>query len=358
MGASAATAVSAMLRSVRVLCLLALAAGTTACADLHYYGQSIGGHLDVMMRQAAIPELLEQSGTPEKLRHQLREALDIRDFASQQLALPKNSSYRSYADIERPYVVWSVVATPELSLRPRSWCFPFAGCVNYRGYFSRSGAERFGASLRDEGLDVHIAGVCAYSTLGWLADPVLNTMLGSRPELLAGTIFHELAHQLIYVQDDSDFNEAFATTVAREGLRRWLRSQGDGAALEDFETRLRGQAAFVNLVMTTRAELRALYQRTVSDEIKRVEKARILSTFRSRFERKKGGLKALAAYTPWFAGEINNARLAAVATYHQQVPAFERLLHHGGSDLSTFYRAVERLARLMREERRQALDLP
>ncbi len=330
----------------------------SACAELSYYGQSVSGHLGVMVRQVAIPELLEQPGTPEKLRAELREALEIREFASRKLGLPDNASYRSYADLKRPYVVWSVVATPEFSLRPQTWCFPFAGCVSYRGYFSRDRAEHFAGGLQNAGLDVHVAGVRAYSTLGWFSDPVLNTMLGSRPELLAGTVFHELAHQLIYVRDDSDFNEAFATVVAREGLRRWLRSQGDEVALSSFETRLGAQSVFIALVMSTREVLHALYQSNTSKELKRAEKKRMFAALQRRFEQKKKEMKGLAAYAPWFSGEINNARLATVATYHHQVPAFERLLRRKNRDLGAFYEAVSVLSHLPRAERRQALDIP
>ncbi len=346
------------LRAIGAALPVAMLLLTSACAELGYYGQSVSGHLGIMARQVAIPDLLEKPGTSKKLRAELREALEIRDFASRKLGLPNNASYRSYADLKRPYVVWSVVATPEFSLRPRTWCFPFAGCVSYRGYFSRDGAEHFAAGLQNAGLDVHIAGVRAYSTLGWFSDPVLSSMLGSRPELLAGTIFHELAHQLIYVQDDSDFNEAFATAVAREGLRRWLQSRGDDIAVLEFESRLRAQAAFVELVMGVRPALRELYQSTASEDIKRLKKTRILANLGNRFQQKKAQMDALAAYSPWFAGDINNARLATVATYHQQVPAFERLLQRNAGNLAAFYGAVSALSRLPREQRWQSLEPP
>ena len=179
-----------------------------------------------LSKREPIGRVIDDPSTPPALRAKLQEVTEIRDFASRDLSLPDNGSYRSYADVGRPYVVWNVVAAPEFSLNPRRWCYPIVGCVAYRGYFHETKARSYAAKLRGEGLDVSVGGVAAYSTLGHFSDPILNTMMGWDDVELASIVFHELTHQLLYARNDSSFNEALATTVEEEGVRRWLLHQG------------------------------------------------------------------------------------------------------------------------------------
>ena len=243
-----------------MLALGLLAAALGGCGRLGYYAQSVGGHLDLMGRSRPIPDLLAPGAeTPPELRRRLALVRDIRAFASAELGLPDNPSYRSFAALERPFAVWSVVAAPPLGLEPRTWCFPFAGCVAYRGYFDRDAARRFADRLERRGDDVYLAGVPAYSTLGWLDDPLPSTVVHWPPRHLAGLLFHELAHQVVYVDDDSGFNEAFATTVERVGVRRWLRAAGREAALATVAAEEREEALLLDLLARTRERLAAVY---------------------------------------------------------------------------------------------------
>jgi len=341
-------------RALLAVCLLGL--GLAGCATLGYYGQSIGGQLEVLNKRRPIAELLDDPTTSDDLRAKLVLILRLRAFASGELRLPDNDSYRSYADLDRPYAVWNVYAAPELALTPKEWCFPIAGCVAYRGYFAKHEAEAFAEELRGQGYDVHVGGVAAYSTLGWFHDPMLNTLI-HRPEAdLAGLMFHELAHQVVYVRGDSAFNESFATALELEGARRWLSAHGTPQQLADYLAAKQRHARFVELIMHTRARLAALYASEETDTHKRAAKAGIFSELRANYEQQKPDATGRREYARWFGRDLNNARLVPIGVYHQYVPAFQALLAQANGDLAAFYRAVQRLADLPKEQRRAQLN--
>ncbi|MDZ7753497.1 MAG: aminopeptidase [Gammaproteobacteria bacterium] len=342
-----------MARSLGAVAVMVLTAAASGCANLSYYAQSVGGHLDLLGRQQPIHRLLaEDAESDEVLQARLATVTRIRDFASARLALPDNQSYRRYAALDRPYVVWSVVAAPKFSLEPMTWCFLFAGCVNYRGYFDETAARDFAAELKEQGLEVHVGGVPAYSTLGWLADPLPSTVIHWPTHRLAGLIFHELAHQVVYVADDSAFNEAFATAVERAGVRRWLRAHGTDEAVTSYRKELQAQTAFLRHIADLRADLAEIYGGGLPAPARRRAKAEALAAFARRWEgfRAAAGPRA-AAYEGWFTSPPNNARLATVALYHDLVPGFEALLQEAEGDLPAFYRRVEALAALDRPAR-------
>src|SRR5882762_7058412 len=262
---------------VRASLLAAACTLLSGCGTL-YLTQAASGQWQVLRQRVSIDTLLGDPRTPPALRAHLQEVRAAREFASRELGLPDNGSYRSYADIGRPYVVWNVVAAPEFSVSPKRWCFPIAGCVAYRGYFREQRAREFAAALAVRGFDVSVDGVPAYSTLGRFADPVLSSMLRYGDDELAATIFHELAHQLLYVRDDSEFNEAFATTVEDAGLARWLNSQGASQRLQQLRERQAHAAAFVSLLAHSRSRLALLYASGVTRDEMRAGKAQILGT--------------------------------------------------------------------------------
>ena len=183
-----------------------------SCSTAQYYWQGIAGELDLLDRARPIPSVVE-STSDAALKQKLEHTIEIREFASKELALPDNGSYRRYTALDRPYVLWNVFATPPLSLEPMQWCFPVAGCVNYRGYFAEGEARAEAAHLSATGDDVYVGGVPAYSTLGYFDDPVLSTIIRYPETEVARLIFHELAHQVAYAKDDTVFNESFAVTV-------------------------------------------------------------------------------------------------------------------------------------------------
>ncbi len=333
--------------------LVALTALLGGCSTLGFYHQSIRGHLALMWMREDIAALVGRSDVRPALRETLSRVLEMREFASLELGLPDNQSYRSYVELDRTFVLWNVVATEEFSLRPRTWCFPVAGCVAYRGYYSQTSAQKFAAGLRGQGHDVFVGGVRAYSTLGWFDDPVFSTMLSEQESYLAAVIFHELAHQRLYVSGDTSFNEAFAVVVEREGVRRWLRRQHDPEAVRRYERSLAREAAFIELAMKFRARLEALYRGRSGVTEKRAGKARILRELRRAYETRKSDIGP--EYASWFGAGLNNAKLALVATYHELVPAFERLLAEHDGDLERFYDAAAELGRVPIGTRQQRL---
>jgi len=328
----------------------------SGCASPLYYAQAISGQLEILAKRRPIEEVLSDPATPAQTRDQLKLVQRLRDFAIQELALPDNQSYRRYADLDRPFAVWNVFAAPELSLEPKKWCFIVAGCVPYRGYFARDKAEQFAANLKQKGYDVYVGGVPAYSTLGWFSDPLLNTFI-HRPEAeLAGLLFHELAHQKIYVSDDSAFNESFATVVELEGVKRWFQQSGNTKEAEAYRQKIQRREEFTALVLKHRAHLKEIYASTLIDAEKRMAKARVFEELRNDYAKLKTIWNGYSAFDNWFNQDLNNAHLAAIGLYSQYVAAFQTLLAQHGGDLAAFYREVERLAQLPPDERAVVLQ--
>ncbi len=332
---------SARLATLILLPLLA------SCSTLGYYAESIGGHMQIVTARKSVADLLAQDNLDPTLRRKLVLSQQARDFATRALSLPDNGSYRSYVDIGRPYAVWNVIAAKEFSVDAKNWCFLFTGCVAYRGYFNREEAQALAAKLRRRGYDTYVAGALAYSTLGWFDDPLLNTML-DRPEAsLVGLIFHELAHQLLYIKGDSAFNEAFATVVEREGVRRWFLAQGDPAAYQAYIQAKARKEAFFAMVNDARERLRALYARPLPAAEKRRRKRALLHDLEgSRYRAYKADWDGYGGFDGWMAQDLNNAHLALIATYNAWVPALEDLLTAVHGDLKKFYGEARRIGEL------------
>ena len=337
------------------LALLAVLA-LPGCASVGYYAQAVAGHLGLMVGAHPVEAVIEAPGTAPGLAARLRTALEIREYASDALALPANASYRRYVDLGRRYVVWTVVAAPELSLEPRRWCFPVAGCLSYRGYFSESDAAAYASKLESEGWDVSVTGVRAYSTLGWFDDPLLSSMVELPEPWLAGIVFHELAHQRLYVPGDTEFNESFAVVVERAGVRRWIEAAGRAGLRERHRIAAERRAAFLGLVRDTRRGLEAVYASPGSDAEKRAAKTRAFERLRSRYMALRATWANGPTYDFWFERKVNNAAMALVVAYDRWVPALEALLARSGGDLDAFYRACDELAALPAEERRARLE--
>ncbi len=320
-------------------CLLLPGCGTL------YILQAAGGEAQVLGSRRPISKVIANPRTPPALRSTLEEVRRARDFATQALGLPANASYRTYSDIHRPFVVWNVVAAPEFSVEPVRWCFPIVGCVAYRGYFSERKARRFAARLRSRGFDVTLGGVPAYSTLGRFADPVLSSMIAYGDVELAGIIFHELSHQLLYVPGDSSFNEAFATTVEQEGVRRWLLLQGRSRDLQRYETATALDLDDVRLLRSYRAKLQTLYASHLPAPEMRERKRATFASLAADMRALERRTHVASPYRDWLERGLNNADLASVATYYDCVPGFQRLLREDEGDLKRFYADVRRLAR-------------
>lgn len=348
--------------------MLGLALASLAgCSSVGYYWQSASGHLALMQAARPVGDWLQDPASTEALKSRLLLAQDIRRFAAAELHLPDNASYQRYADLQRKSAVWNVVAAPELSLKLQQWCFPVAGCVDYKGYFDEAAAEREAAQWRAQGLDVSVYPVPAYSTLGWMnwagGDPLLNTFINYPEGELARLIFHELAHQVVYVSGDTTFNESFATAVERLGTARWLAAQASpGAQAQHAHSRQRRQQ-FRALTLDLQRTLRVIYAETDEDaEVtplrsqaeQRIQKAAALSAFRQRYAELKTSWDGFAGYDAW-ASRTNNASLGALSAYDKLVPDFEALFEQEGRDWPRFYAAVKRIAELPKAERHAAL---
>jgi predicted aminopeptidase len=338
-------------------CLLMVAA-LSGCQTIRFYSQAVAGQYKILARQTSIDKLIQDPGTDPKLKAKLNLVLRLRQFAAQELKLRPDGSYLKYADLGRPYVVWNVNVAPVLSLDPKTWWFPIVGSASYRGYFSEAGARRYAAIWDKKGWDTYVGEVTTYSTLGWFRDPLLNTFIFESEADLADTIFHELTHQRLFVAGDTDFNEAFATMVAEEGVRRWFEASTNVPAFDRYIKGVRHEDDFVKLVLATRDELQKVYNDAGLPEAAKLQrKAGVFTHMRARYDDvKKSWGVSKSGYDGWFAGPVNNAQLNTVAAYYDLVPAFQALLRAKGGDMEKFYAAVEDLAKLPLPERHQTLS--
>ncbi len=345
-------------RPIRRIQHLLLACASVAllasCSSLNYYRQAAQGQLTLLSDARSIDDWLSDQNTPARLRQRLATARQIRTFAVQELGLPDNQSYKNYAALTRPFVLWNVVATPELSLKPIQWCFPVAGCVSYRGYYSKEDALDYASNLRAEGNDVQVGGVPAYSTLGWFNDPLISTFIHYPDAELARLIFHELSHQVLYVAGDSQFNESFASAVEEAGVERWLTGFGNATMRENFQRFALRKQQFLALLLATRRALEANYASQASVPEKRAAKARLFQQLQDDYLVLKAGWGGFAGYDRFFAEPLSNAHLASIATYNDLVPAFRALLAREQT-FPRFYAAARALAALERPERHRRL---
>jgi predicted aminopeptidase len=337
--------------SVKAALLVLLSVALVSCETVGYYSQAARGQLTIVFGREDIQRLIERQDLSDELADKFARVMDIREFAESELGLPVGGNYSSYVDIEREHVVWNVFAAPEFSVEPVNWCYPIAGCVAYRGYFSERSALSYAAKLAEDGLDVYIGGVDAYSTLGWFEDSLLSTVLNRADYQLAGLIFHELAHQLVYLPGDTTFNESFATAVEREGVRRWLaKSNKDSnidAALLDYDR----QQQFVDLVTDYRDRFESLYQLDLNASSMRSQKLELQQMLREEYATLKQQWQGYEGYDGWFSRSLNNAQLSTVASYNDLLPFFAAVFEQSNQDFSAFYTEVSRLADLPEQER-------
>jgi predicted aminopeptidase len=348
------------------LCALPLLVLLSSCADIGYYWQSLEGHVSLIKAARPVDDWLADALTPEKLKTKLALTQKIRAFAAEELKLPDNASYKRYADLKRKAVVWNVVAAPALSLKLKTWCFPVAGCVGYRGYFSEAEAKSEAEALKKQDFDVSVYGVPAYSTLGWSnwagGDPLLSTFIGYPEGELARIVFHELAHQVVYVADDTPFNESFATAVERLGGARWLAKYGSDEAKAEYAVYDGRRKQFKALAKATRLRLAEIYMdntplasdKYASIAIKNIAKKEVIDGFKSQYELLKTSWNDFAGYDNWVK-QANNAAFGALAAYDDGVPQFEALFEQQGGDWARFYAAVQGLAAMPKEARQLAL---
>lgn len=342
-----------LLRSngVKATLLVLISIALVSCETVGYYSQAARGQLTIVFGREDIQRLIEQQDISDELVLKFAKVMDIREFAESELGLPVGGNYSSYVDIEREHVLWNVFAAPEFSIDPVNWCYPITGCVAYRGYFSEQSALSYAAKLEEDGFDVYTGGVDAYSTLGWFEDSLLSTVLNRADYQLAGLLFHELAHQLVYLPGDTTFNESFATAVEREGVRRWLTQSNAvsniDAALLDYDR----QQQFVDLVTDYRDRFESLYQLETNESSMRSQKLELQQALREAYAALQQQWQGYEGYDGWFSASLNNAQLSTVASYNDLLPFFAAVFEKSNHDFSAFYAEVSRIADLPEQAR-------
>ena len=335
---------------------MALVTSLSGCANLDYLAQSAGGHVSLMLQRRPIGVVMADPNTAPWLREKLQLLVRQRQFAYDQLALPDNGSYRTFVDLGRPYVTWTVVVTPRFSMMPLPSCFPLIGCVPYRGFFDEADARIYAASFAAEEYDTYVGGVRAYSTLGWFADPVLSTMTMRSESGMAAVLFHELAHQRLYVADDATFNESYAVAVEQVGVARWFDHVDRAQQFESYARASRRRKQFTDLVAVAKTRLLKVYAASSSVEKKLADKREVFAWLRQQHAYLRARWGGRSVYSRWFDKPLNNAKLALVGTYAEHVSSF-LALYRKSPDMEGFHRAAQRLGRLTVEERRQELAL-
>lgn len=344
-----------MLRAA-LLCLALVLGG---CATPSYYAQAVSGHWGLMKQRVEIDALLQDPRTDRELAAELRLALSIRDFGIHELGLPDSDAYRQYVATGQNAVTWNVVAAPEFSVRPRRWCFLVSGCVPYRGYFSEADANRFADTLRNRGYDVSVTPATAYSTLGWFDDPLLDTMFRHGEASLAGTLFHEMAHQALYVKGDTAFNESFAGFVETVGVERWLQARGAARELVQWQKAEAASLQFTSFLQEQRRQLAALYTLPLEGPEMRQRKQAFFDALYAAYQQMvQKDWQGADYFRGWFDGELNNARLALVSSYHGGQCAFAGLYREAGENMRRFIDLASEKSRLSRSRRSEWLQQP
>jgi len=344
-----------IIRFIRWLLYASLLWFLSACSSLSYYQQAIGGQIELLQKRKPISTVVKDPDVDPVTRARLLLLQQARVFAVNDLMLPDNDSYKDYADLGRPYAMWSVFVTPAYSLQPRQWCYPLLGCVSYRSYFSRVQAQAYADSMESSGNDVYIAGVPAYSTLGWFDDPVLNTMMHWQDYDLVGTLFHELAHQKFYIKDETIFNESLAKAIEQEGLRRWMDAQKDASQFKQYLLESEREKEFIELVLATRKELQSLYQSELPKKEMFKAKMQVFRSMRAAYLQLRQRWGGYDIYDHWMLSGVNNAKVQSIATYYNYVPAFMRMLTQQQGNIEKFYLAIDAVMEMTAEERQAYL---
>ena len=343
-----------MPRPTAKLPLLILSLSACLIVSGCYYTQAARGQLEVLRKRESIADVIGNPETPPELVDRLRLVQQAREFSIRELGLPDNKSYQTYADVQREYVVWNVFAAPEFSLVPKHWCYPVAGCVSYRGYFKEQAALREALKLEKDGFDVHVGGVSAYSTLGKFNDPILSTMMHWDDAQLAAVLFHELAHQLLYIKDDSGFNESFASAVEEFGIERFLQSMNMHEAFDAYEEGKESRRQSTQLIGMAQSDLEAIYAQTIDDKHKRQLKQQRIDQLTADLHKLLQAMGRDA--TSWLQKPLNNARLASQALYEGRLPEFRIMLARCEQEIECFYAESRRISKLKKPERDEYLD--
>jgi len=353
--------------------VLGIFAFCSGCSDLGYYWQAASGHLDLLNRKQDIQALLDSPHTPAELKRKLKLVKSVRKFALLQLAIPENEGYSGYVELDRPFVTMVVTAAPKLELKAHKWCYLFIGCQEYRGYFDEGQARTFAEELQGQELDVSVSKITAYSTLGWLnkswmpdyfSDPVLSTFLRRNDAQMIAVLIHEMAHQVVYVNNDTSFNESFAVFVEQEGLRQFLSYADEKAILDKDREKLfqwylkasKDRELFRHLINSTFEEMDELFSSELANAEKLRRKQQLFDDLRENYKSVKNEFRVLS-YDNWFEKDLNNNHLLGVKRYHSNVDKFERLFDQHGKDWREFFQVVRELAAESLKERNRRLSL-
>jgi predicted aminopeptidase len=343
--------------AVKSAALLFFSMFLMGCSGPAYYMQAVSGHWKLMHARQDVGALLEDPSSSPELVQNLESARQIVEFAETMLDLPANGSYSSYVELDDNVIAWNVIATGEFSLAPKKWCFPVAGCLPYRGFFAQQKAQKSATKLRDKGMDVHVAAATAYSTLGKFRDPLLSSMFTGSDTRLAAYLFHELAHQRLYIKGDGRFNESYASFVEQAGVLAWLKNRQQADELKWWQHLQDVDQDFTSLVGDTRRKLADLYGKDLSESAMRQQKSEILAgqvSSHKELIRKKWA--AGHYFSAWIDEPVNNARLALFNTYQSGHCVFQALLDSADGNMPEFHRLAKQQAELKKEQRDKWLN--
>lgn len=343
-------------RTILVAVLITILLTTVeGCTTLSFYTQAIVGQTSLLWQRKDIKLIIDDPATDEHTREKLELVVRVLAYAEHELSLPVDDAYSTYVATGNPYIVWNVFAAPEFSLEMELSCYPIVGCVSYQGYFKEEGAQRFASGLRDQGRDVFVGGVAAYSTLGWFSDPVLDTFLVRSDINIARLLFHELAHRVVFVPGDTQFNESFATAIEESSLQRWLADRQKQVEFEDYLDSKKRRSQVLMLINTTRSKLAVNYASGENDDRRRVKKQQLIDQMRVEYKLLKQSWEGEQDFQYWMESDVNNAKLGTIADYNAWVPAFQQILMENGNSLELFFAAVELLAAMDKQERDEYL---
>ena len=344
-----------MKRHLLLLFILSSLLFLQGCGTIQFYTQAIHGQISILRARQPIQEVLDDDSVIDKIKQNLKVVIKAKAFAEKELGLDTQKLYSTYVQLDRPYVLWNVFATPEFSITPKKWCFPLVGCLSYRGYFLEEDAIRYAASLKKKGYDVYVGGVAAYSTLGWFNDPILSSFFKQEEEYIAGLLFHELSHQLLYFDGDTTFNESFATTVELESLKRFLESTDDGERYKKYLVHQQYRQQFIELAIAYREKLDKLYRQTKSDSLKSNMKTQLFAELKASYRSISQDWPNPDLYWHWLNSQLNNAKLNTLATYNDLVEPLQILLLQHHNNLPAFYEACIAMKDWSNQQRRNYL---
>lgn len=334
-------------KTLAIICFTLICLLNSGC-QAGYLLKSAWSQADLLLSRVPIERILNSPETDRALSaddlRKLKLALEAKAFGERTLGLKKNGNYRSFVQLNRPYVTYIVSAAASDRLEPHLWSFPIVGAVPYKGYFNSDDAKDEADKLKALGLDTYLRGATAYSTLGWFDDPVLSSMLRYSDYDLVNLIIHESVHATLYIKSAADFNERLATFIGDTGAELFfLEKEGaQSETLREAKSNRDDDRAFSKFISNEIDLLEKWYSETKPDapdfaNLKKARLAEILKTYELRlFPQLKNSKYAERLRKDLSSENLNNASLLAWKTYVYDLNDFQVVFEKMGRDPTKF----------------------